>query len=101
MLKTPRIINCHTTLSKDSTKIYLFLPYKPTGSIALKGVKNKINSSWVVGIGTHLEPKLFLRPYWSSHSGVYFIDVPQRSLDDQMTVIAILLDGKLELDNKK
>lgn len=86
-----------TTISKDSSMLYLFLPYKPTGSIALKGIKNRINSSWVVGQGTHLTPELRLKPYWSSHPGVYFIDVPEAALDEQMTVIAILLDGKLEL----
>jgi alpha-L-fucosidase len=86
-----------TTLSEDSTKLYLFLPYKPSGSIALKGVKNRINSSWVLGNGTHLEPKLYLKPYWSSHAGVYFIDIPEDALDEEMTVVTILLDGKLKL----
>lgn len=86
-----------STLSADSTIIYLFLPYNPDGQIMLKGIKNNINRIWVVGNGTKLEHKVYLKPYWSSVPGLVFIDLPDNVLDENITVIAVLLDGKLEL----
>jgi alpha-L-fucosidase len=86
-----------STLSSDSTILHLFLPYSPKNQVMLKGVKNKINRIWVVGNGTKLEHKTYLKPYWSDKPGLVFIDVPENTLDKNMTVIAVLLDGKLEL----
>lgn len=86
-----------STLSADSTILYLFLPYKPTGSVMLKGVKNRINRVWVVGNGTKPAFHVRMRPYWSQNAGLLFIDVPAQALDEQMTVLAVLLDGKLRL----
>jgi len=63
----------------------------------LKGIKNKINRIWVVGNGTKLEHMVYLKPYWSNKPGLIFIDVPEKVLDKNMTVLAVLLDGKLEL----
>lgn len=86
-----------SSLSADSTILFLFLPYKPDGQVMLKGVKNKINRIWVVGDGTKLEHKVYLKPYWSNKPGLIFIDVPEKVLDKNMTVLAVLLNGKLEL----
>ena len=86
-----------STLSNDSTILYLFLSYKTDGQVMLKGLKNKINRVWVVGNGTKLEHKVFLKPYWSNKPGLIFIDVPDKVIDRNMTVIAVLLDKKLEL----
>ncbi len=41
-----------TALSKDKKTLYLFVKGNQNGQIALKGIKNKINSVWVVGNGT-------------------------------------------------
>ncbi len=88
-----------STLSADSTKLYLFFGGEPAdGQLMLEGVKNSINRIYVVGNGTKLEYKEYLRPYWSNHSGLIFIDVPDEVLDETMTVIGIILDGKLDLD---
>ena len=86
------------TMSPDSTTIFLFFRGDAGGEVMLEGVKNKINRAYVVGNGTKLEVKEYLRPYWSSHSGVYFIKVPAKTLDPQMTVIALILDGKLKTE---
>ncbi len=88
-----------STLSPDSTIIYLYLPYNPEGRIMLKGINNSINRIWVVGNGTKLTHKTFLKPYWSNKPGLIFIDIPEEVLDKNMTVIAVLLDGKLKLEN--
>jgi alpha-L-fucosidase len=86
-----------TALSSDSTILYLYLHQKPNGPVALKGVKNKINRIWVVGNGTKLEWQLLMKPYWSQIPGIVYIDVPDKVLDPEVTVIAVLLDGKIRM----
>ncbi len=86
-----------STLSKDSTMLYLFVHGNPKGQVMLEGIKNKINRIYVVGNGTKLNWKVYLKPYWSNNAGLTFIDVPDAVLDDYMTVIAVILDGKLQL----
>ena len=87
-----------TTMSSDSTTVYLFFPGNEGGELMLEGVRNHINKAFVVGNGTSLEVKEYLRPSWSNHAGVYFIKVPEEVLDEQMTVVGLSLDGKLETE---
>ncbi len=87
-----------TTVSRDSTTLFLFFCGNAGGEVMLEGVKNKISRAYVVGNGTKLEVKEYLRPYWSNHSGVNFIKVPENTLDPQMTVIGLILDGKLKTE---
>lgn len=87
-----------STMSRDSTTVYLFFPGDGGGELMLEGVKNKINKAFVVGNGTTLEVKEYLRPYWSSHAGVYFVKVPEEVLDGTMTVVGLALDGKLRVE---
>lgn len=89
-----------TTLSADSTTLFLFLDYRPNGSIALKGLKNKINRIRVVGTGIKLEWDIKMKSYWSEKPGIVYIDIPESSLDDKITVIAVQMDGKIDLWRK-
>ncbi len=86
-----------TALSQNREILYLFVPYKPQGPIVLKGIKNTINRIWVVGNGTKLEWDIKMKAYWSSVPGLIYIDVPEKVLDEQVTVIAVLLKGPIEL----
>lgn len=86
-----------TTLSKDRKNLYLFLDYKPRGPVVLKGIMNNINRIRVVGNGIKLSWKIMGKQYWSENPGLLYIDVPEESLDDQVTVIALQLDGPIEL----
>jgi alpha-L-fucosidase len=86
-----------TTLSKDSTMLYLFVHGNPKGQLMVEGVKNKINRIYVVGNGTKLTWKEYLKPYWSSSAALVFIDLPEAVLDEYITVLAVVLDGKLQL----
>ncbi|MFZ2286800.1 MAG: alpha-L-fucosidase [Bacteroidales bacterium] len=87
-----------STMSPDSTTVYLFFHGDGGGELMLEGVKNRINKAFVVGNGTTLEVKEYLRPWWSSHAGVFFIEVPEEVLDEKMTVIGLSLDGKLKIE---
>ncbi|GET23553.1 alpha-L-fucosidase [Prolixibacter denitrificans] len=90
-----------TALNQKGDILYLYLPYKPVGPLMIKGLKNKINRIWVVGNGTKLNWKVIGKQYWSSVPGIVYIDVPERVLDPQVTVIAVLLDGKIDLYREK
>ena len=86
-----------STTNKSGDILYLFVPHKPNGDIMLKGIKNKINRIWVVGNGTKLNWEIKMKPYWSSVPGIVYFEVPENVLDEQVTVIAVLLDNKIEL----
>jgi len=86
-----------STISADSTMLYLFFRGNSGGEIMLAGVRNEINRIYVVGNGTKLSWKMYLKPYWSTNAGLVFIDVPASVTDDYLTVLAVVLDGKLEI----
>lgn len=87
----------NTALSSDSTILYLFLDYNPNEEILIKGLKNKVNRIWVVGNGTKLNHRVMSKPYWSDKAGLLYVDVPDEVLDPDVTVLAVLLDGTIEL----
>ncbi len=111
-----------STISADSTIVYLFLANPksqnqnselrtqnpelipptvlPSNSptVLLKGLLTPIKSITVVGAGEELSHKTWLRPWWSSHAGLIEIEIPDQSLDEEMTVIAVRLDGTLKLE---
>ncbi|SHG74545.1 alpha-L-fucosidase [Flagellimonas flava] len=86
-----------TTLSKDGNILYVFVKGNPNGEIVVRGLKNKINRIWVVGNGTKLSHKVVGKVYWSHYPGITYIDLPDKVLDENMTVLALLLDGKVDL----
>ena len=90
-----------TATNKTRDILYLYLPYNPKGQIMLKGLKNKINRIYVVGNGTKLNWDIKMKQYWSAVPGIVYIDVPEEVLDEQVTVIAVLLDGKVDLYREK
>lgn len=89
-----------TALSKDKKTLYLFVKGNENGQIALKGIKNKIHSAWVVGNGTALNRKTVSKVYWNDYPGITFIDLPENTLDDYYTVVGLLLDGEIDLYRK-
>jgi len=89
--------NGPTTLSNDSTVLFLFLEGKPIGPIAVKGIKNKINRIRIVGNGTKLSYDVKMKQYWSDIPGILYIDVPEQVLDEQVTVIAVQLEGEVDV----
>jgi alpha-L-fucosidase len=86
-----------TTLSPDKTILYIYLDYKVNESLAIKGLKNKIQRVWVVGNGTKLQAREVGKMYWSAVPGMKYIDIPDHVYDKDITVLAVLLDGPVDL----
>ncbi len=86
-----------TTLSQDSTTLYLFLANGMQGSVEIKGLVNKIVSAEVVGKGTLLQHRVVGKISWSKVPGLVFIDVPKEANDEWMTVLKVKLDGPVKL----
>lgn len=86
-----------STISKDSTTLFLFVPGKQSGTLALKGISNEIKSIKVLGT-THDAPfKLVGKISWSQVPGIIFIDVPEKAQDKYMTVLKVELAKPLSL----
>ena len=86
-----------TTLSKDSTTLYLFLHGKTSGPVMVKGLDNKIKSVEVLGNGTKLSTKIVGKISWSPVPGLVYIDVPANTLDTYITVLKVTLDKPVKL----
>ncbi|HSK14486.1 MAG TPA: alpha-L-fucosidase [Phnomibacter sp.] len=89
-----------STLSKDSTKLYLFLPYNASGKVVIKGLDNEIAAIKVVGgpSSTRLGHKVVGKISWSHVPGIVYIDdVPAAARDEYMTVLELQLKDKLKL----
>ena len=89
--------NGPSTLSADRQTLYLFVDGKPNGPIAIKGIKNKIQRVRIAGNGTLLPHQILNKQYWSEIPGMLYIEIPKDQLDEQMTVIAVLLDKPIDL----
>lgn len=91
----------NTALSADKQTLYLFVEGTPTGPIAVKGLKNNISRIRIVGEGTMLPHEIYNKLYWSKIPGIVYIPLPKVKLDPELTVIAVLLDGPIDLYREK
>ncbi|MCU7548797.1 alpha-L-fucosidase [Chitinophagaceae bacterium LB-8] len=86
-----------STLSKDSSILYLFLPGRVNGQVVVKGLKNKIKNIRVVGTSQTLQHKIVGKISWSPVPGLVYINVPPSVQDEYMSVLAVELDGPISL----
>lgn len=86
-----------TTLSKDSSTLYLFLPAKTSGQVMVKGLSNKIESITVLGNNSQLTHKVVGKISWSPVPGLVFINVPENVHDKYITVLKVKLDKAVKL----
>lgn len=86
-----------TTISKDSTTLYLFLHGKTNGEIMLKGIRNKVLEASVVGVNKPLPVQVVGKISWSPIPGLIYIDVPADQNDKYVTVVRVKLDGPVRL----
>jgi alpha-L-fucosidase len=90
-----------STLSKDSTTVYLFVPAKTSAPVLVKGLKNAIKKISVLGSDTPLTYKIVGKISWSAVPGLLYISVPENQQDKYMSVIKIELNRKLDLYHGK
>lgn len=86
-----------STISKDSTNLFLFIPAKANGDIVVKGLDNEIKSISVVGSNTKLNHKIVGKISWSHVPGLVYINIPEDVQDKHMSVIKLELDKPLKL----
>ncbi len=86
-----------STLSPDSTTLYLFLTNGMSGGVEIKGLVNRIVSAEVVGSSTQLQHRVVGKISWSKVPGLVFIDIPEGVSDEWMTVLKVKLDGPVKL----
>jgi len=86
-----------TTISKDSTSLFLFLPAKTYGHIMLKGISSPLKKATVMGINHELQHKVVGKISWSPVPGLIFINVPLELTDSLMTVVRIDFDEPIKL----
>lgn len=86
-----------TTLSKDSTTLYLFLHGSSGGNIMIKGLDNKVQDITVLGNNAKLSHKIVGKISWSHVPGLVYVNVPQNVLDKYITVVKIKLDKPVKL----
>lgn len=86
-----------TTLSKDSSVLYLFASGTGNQTVYVKGLKNKIISAQVLGTTTAIEPKIVGKISWSHVPGLVYLDIPASARDPYLTVIRLQLAGPIRL----
>ncbi|MCO5238498.1 MAG: alpha-L-fucosidase [Chitinophagaceae bacterium] len=87
-----------STLSKDSSTLYLFVPNLNRGKLVIKGLFNTIQRIRVVGTDQLLHHKIVGKISWSPVPGLVYVDeIPESAADTYMTVIEVKLDGPIKL----
>lgn len=87
-----------SSLSKDSTCIYIFLAGNPRNEVIIRGLFNEIESINVVGLETPLNWKIVGKISWSPVPGLVYIEAPRKKdYDKYMTVLKIKLKSPMKL----
>lgn len=86
-----------TTLSKDSTTLFLFLPGRTSGQVVVKGLDNKIKEITMLGSRAPLTHKIVGKISWSHVPGLVYIQVPSEGQDPYVTTLKVVLDKKVKL----
>jgi alpha-L-fucosidase len=86
-----------TTLSADSTKLYLFVSGNSEGPLLVKGLTNKIKSIRVLGNNSSLQHKVVGKISWSPVPGLVFINLSRPVQTKYITVLELSLEGPVKL----
>lgn len=86
-----------SAVSGDRQTLYLYLPHRPNGPIMLKGLKNEIRSIRVVGRPEPVTWDIKMKLSWREKPGIVFMNIPQKAVDKDVTVVAVELEGPLDL----
>jgi alpha-L-fucosidase len=96
----------NSTLSKDSTTLYLFVP-SPKGAITdmsklmipiyIKGLKSKPTSITLIGSEIQMESHEVGKISWSSVPGTLFMEIPVSEMDSMISVVELKFTESLQL----
>lgn len=86
-----------STISADSLNLYLFVHGISGGQVLVKGLKNPILEASVLGTGIKLNPKIVGKISWSPVPGLVFLDIPEGSDDEYMTVVKLTFEKPVSL----
>lgn len=86
-----------STLSKDSSILYLFLPGKVSGQVVIKGLKNNIRKIRMLGTQQKPTYKVVGKISWSPVPGLVYINVSPDNQDEYISVLAVELEGPISL----
>jgi alpha-L-fucosidase len=86
-----------STLSKDSTTLYLFVNSTAAKNVSIKGLDNQIVSAEILGSNQTLAPQIVGKISWSHVPGLVYLEIPEVAQDTYVTVIKIKLKGNLKL----
>lgn len=89
--------NGPTTLNQKGDILYLYIPYKPIGKLCIKGIMNGVKRVRVVGSQHDVPYKIYNKLSWSEVPGLLYIDLPEKELDPNITVLAVELDSPIKL----
>ncbi|MCK5857042.1 MAG: alpha-L-fucosidase [Bacteroidales bacterium] len=92
--------NGYSAISKDSTTLYLYLDNQPTGEVLVKGLLNKVKRAYVVGSAKEISTQVLGKLSWSKAPGLLYINLPENLQDQDVTVIALELEGTVKLYNQ-
>ena len=71
------------------------------GIYAIKGIRNAVKDIRVVGREEKPSWNIKMKLSWSDKPGIIYIDIPAGALDPEMTVLALQLDGPVDLYREK
>ena len=87
-----------STISKDSTNLYLFLAGNPQNQITIRGLMSEIESISVLGSNNKVNFKILGKIDWSEVPGLVYIDATKENdIDKYMTVYKIKLKSPMKL----
>ncbi len=86
-----------TTLSKDSTALYLFLAGNHQNKPVIRGLFDAIEEITVLGSNQPVNWKIVGKISWSPVPGMVFIDVPEKEHDPYITVLKVKLKEPVKL----
>ena len=85
-----------STLDLKTNVLYLITFDRPNQEVAVKGIRNKILKTSIVG-GHEVQNRKLGGAPWAGLPGVLWIKVPEMEIDADATVIKVELEGPLDL----
>ena len=85
-----------STLDLKTNVLYLITFDRPNQEVAVKGIRNKILKTSILG-GHEVQSRKLGGAPWAGLPGVLWIQVPEMEIDADATVIKVELEGPLDL----